>query len=200
MAKITNYIIVGLGNPDLEYKETRHNLGRMVLDAFLKADDFSDWQMDKKLKASTSLGRIGKTKIFLVKPETFMNKSGLSVKPLIKSLKVAETLIVIHDDLDIPFGSYKISFNKSSGGHKGVESIIRAIKTEGFVRIRVGILPLSVSGKPMKPKGDEAVGKFILGKFKPAESVILKKLFKKISESLTIIVTEGREKAMSVQK
>ena len=98
-----------------------------------------------------------------------MNKSGLAVKPIITSKKKAEALIVIHDDLDLPIGKFKISFNKSSGGHRGVESIIKAIKTEAFTRVRIGISPATPSGKLKKPKGEKDVGDFILGEFKKAK-------------------------------
>jgi len=103
--------------------------------------------------------------------------------------------VVIHDDLDIPFGSYKISFNKSSGGHRGVESIIKAIKTEAFVRVRVGIATSASAVK--KSQDDTAVEKIILGKFTPDQLVSLKKLAKEISEGLAVLITESREKAMS---
>src|SRR3990167_5086571 len=141
-----SYVIVGLGNPGSEYIDTRHNTGRIFLEAFAKANDFSKWQLDKKTKALISEGKIGKDKVLLVEPETFMNKSGEVFKKLqatsykLKAKnKEISNLIVLHDDLDIPFGKFKISFNKSSGGHKGVESIIKAVKTQAFTRIRVGI-------------------------------------------------------------
>ena len=167
------YTIVGLGNPGQKYEQTRHNAGRM---AVLALKDVS--------------ARI-------ITPDTFMNKSGEAVKPLIKSAKQAEKIIVIHDDLDVPFGTFKISFNKSSGGHKGVESIIRAVKTQAFTRIRMGISPTTASGKLKKPKGEEDVERHILGKFKPAELAVLQKLHKKINESVICLITEGREKAMN---
>src|SRR3989344_4244367 len=172
--------IVGLGNPGQKYEQTRHNAGRM---AVLGLKDVS--------------ARI-------ITPDTFMNKSGEAVKPLIKNAKHAEKLVVVHDDLDVPFGALKISFNKSSGGHKGVESIIRAVKTQAFTRIRIGISPFSAKatkGKTVtvlkKPKGEEDVERHILGKFKPAELAVLQKLHKKINETVICLITEGREKAMN---
>ena len=177
------FYIVGLGNPGEEYKETRHNTGRIVLESFRKASE----------------GKLGKMKVMIIAPDTFMNKSGDALRGKITSKKAAEQLIVIHDDLDIPFGSYKISFNKSSGGHKGVESVIKAVKTTTFVRIRVGICPLTPSGKPKKPKGEAAVEKLILGKFTADQLAVLKKLSKRISAALICLVTFGREKAMSQQ-
>ena len=190
------YVIVGLGNPGEEYNETRHNTGRMMLDVFQKKAEFSDWKVDKKLNAIVSEGKVGKNKAILLKPETFMNNSGNSLKTLITSKKKAEELVVIHDDLDIPFGSFKISFNKSSGGHRGLESIIKVIKTQEFVRIRVGITPALASGKMKKPSGEEAVIKHILGKFKNPEQEVLKKVSKKIAEALAVLIADGRQKAM----
>jgi len=193
-----NYIIVGLGNPGEEYVETRHNMGRMVLDAFINKNAWSEWKMDKKTNSLISDGKMGKSKVLLLKPETFMNKSGEAVKPLVKTKKAAETLVVIHDDLDLPLGKIKISFNKSSGGHKGVESIMRAIKTEGFIRLRLGISGETASGKIKKPQGEEKVIDAILGDFKKTESDELKKVIKKSVIALELIVKEGREKATSM--
>lgn len=171
------FYIVGLGNPGEEYKETRHNTGRIVLDAFRSV-------AEKELKNK---------KLTLIAPDTFMNKSGDALRGLIKSKKAAEQLVVIHDDLDIPFGSYKVSFNKSSGGHRGVESVIKAVKTEAFVRIRVGIQPKK------RPSGEAAVEKLILGKFTADQMSVLKKLSKRICVALVCLITFGREKAMSQQ-
>lgn len=188
--------IVALGNPGEEYKNTRHNVGRIVLAEFAKKNNFSDWSPDKKLKAISSEGKIGKDKVHLIEPETFMNKSGLSLQPIITSKKKAEDLVVIHDDLDLPIRKFKISFNKSSGGHRGVESIIKAIKTEAFTRVRVGISPATPSGKLKKPKGEKEVADFILGEFKKSEMETLKKISKKVSDALEMLIIEGREKAM----
>jgi len=193
---VNMHYIVALGNPGEEYKNPRHNVGRIALEEFVKKNKFSDWVPDKKLKSLSSEGKIRKEKVLLIEPETFMNKSGLSLQSIITSKKKAENLIVIHDDLDLPIGKFKISFNKSSGGHRGVESIIKAIKTEAFTRVRVGISPATPSGKLKKPKGEKEVGDFILGEFKKNEMEILKKLSKKVTEALEMIIAEGREKAM----
>lgn len=195
---MANYIIVGLGNPGEEYIGTRHNVGRMVLDAFVKTNDLNDWELDKKLKSLKVEAKIGKSKVLFLKPETFMNKSGDSVKSIIKSKKIAETLVVVHDDLDLPLGRIKISFAKSSGGHKGVESIMRAIKTEEFIRLRLGISGETASGKIKKPDGEEKVIDAILGDFKKSEADDLKKVIKKAVVALELIIKEGREKATSM--
>ena len=191
-----SYIFVGLGNPGEEYENTRHNTGRMILEWFGKSND-AEWKIDKKLNAKIAKLKIGKTPVTIVLPDTFMNNSGKSVKPLIGSIKAAEKLIVIYDDLDLPFGASKISFNKSSGGHKGLESIIKMLKTEKFARVRIGISPTSPSGKMRKPQGEEVVHKHILGKFKPEELLALKKLSKKISLALDTFVSDGLAKSMT---
>ena len=157
------YIVVGLGNPGEEYRETRHNTGRM-------AAGFVD-------------GKVEGVKVFV--PDTFMNKTGGAVVKVVKSKKAAEKLIVIYDDLDLPLGSIKISYNRGSGGHKGVESIIKALKTKEFIRIRIGI------GK----KDD--VEAHILGKFRKPELEKLKPVFKKVKEAVEMIVEETLVSAMT---
>src|SRR5581483_735293 len=123
------WIIVGLGNQGEEYANTRHNTGRMALEYFVKAKNFSDWKEDAKAKAQISRGAIGKMLAVLIAPDTFMNKSGNSVLKFVKSIKAAERMIVVYDDLDLPIGKIKLSYDRGSGGHKGVESIMRAVKT-----------------------------------------------------------------------
>ena len=196
-----SYIIVGLGNPDEEYAGTRHNVGRMVLDYALKktalGEEATEWKLDKKLGALVAKSKLGKESLIFLKPEVFMNNSGKSVKPLVVSVKKAHNLIVIHDDLDLPLGSFKVCFNRGSGGHKGVESIARAVKTKEFIRIKVGVSPETPGGKLKKPQGEEKVIDFIVGKFKPAELEILKKAEKKAVLMLEAIIRDGLEKAMS---
>lgn len=190
------YIIAGLGNPGEEYSQTRHNTGRVLVSWFGKSVG-AKWKTDKKLNAEVAKVKISKTPVILVLPNTFMNSSGKSVKSLVTSIKSAEKLIVIYDDLDLPFGKAKISFNKSSGGHKGLESIIKAIETEKFARVRIGISLVTPGGKIKKPSGETAVTKVILGKYKLEELTQLKKLSKKINEALEAFVLEGLEKAMT---
>ncbi|MCX6755478.1 MAG: aminoacyl-tRNA hydrolase [Candidatus Nomurabacteria bacterium] len=170
-------LIVGLGNPGEQYENTRHNTGRIIIG-----------MIEDKIN----------TKVKFLMPDSFMNNSGKVVAPLIKSKKDLSDLIVIYDDVDLPLGKIKISFNRSSGGHNGVGSIIKHLKTEEFLRIRVGICPTTPTGKLKKPKGEEAVLKFLLGDFKKEELVILKKESKKIAEAIDIIFAEGKDKAMSL--
>lgn len=196
------HVLVGLGNPGMEYESTRHNTGARMLEAFRAAAELPKWKFDKKLNSLVSSGKVGTQAVLLLLPQTFMNKSGDTLKKLQTAHYKLQTrnkelpnLVVLHDDLDIPFGSYKISFNKSSGGHKGVESVIKAVKTQAFARVRVGIASSASAVK--KSQNDEVVKKTILGTFSADELGTLKKMGKRIALGLTVLVTEGREKAMS---
>ncbi len=198
---IMAWLIVGLGNPGSDYDQTRHNTGRLLLEAFQKKAardyDFSDWKKDLKTTALKSTGKIGGSSLQLLLPEGFMNNSGKSLKPLITSVKQAEKLVVIHDDLDLPLGSLKIVFNRGAGGHRGIESIIKNIKTEKFVRIKIGISPHTPGGKIRKPAAGEKVLDFILGKFKAPDLEILKKMNKTVTEIIYSLVGEGLERTMN---
>jgi PTH1 family peptidyl-tRNA hydrolase len=121
-----NWIIAGLGNPDAHYVGTRHNIGRDFL------LDLAE-RLPKKAK--------------IVTPDVYMNNSGGPLRKLVTSKKAAEKLIVLHDELDLPLGRIKISFGSSAGGHNGVKSVIAALKTQDFVRVRIGISPVPRSRK-----------------------------------------------------
>ncbi len=200
MATAKSWIIVGLGNPGEEYAETRHNTGRIVVSKIAESFDGGEWKTEKMLTAAVAKGSVNGNPARFVLPNTFMNLSGKSVKPLIPGPKAAERLIVVYDDIDLPFGSLKISYGRSSGGHNGLESVIKSLKTKDFVRIRIGVAPTTPGGKLKKPSGEEAVVKFLLGEFKKPELETLKKIIKRVEEAVTIIVTESREKAMSVTR
>ena len=171
-------IVVGLGNPGAEYENTRHNTGRIMVGL-----------IEKKLEG---------VKIKFITPDNFMNNSGKAVAQLIKTKKDLKDLVVIYDDIDLPIGKMKISFNRSSGGHNGLGSVIKALKSEEFLRIRIGISPVTPSGKLRKPKGEKNVIKFIFGEYKKSELETLKKLSKKVAEAVGIIFTESKDKAMSL--
>ncbi len=190
-----SYIFLGLGNKGEEYENTRHNAGRIILELFVKKMG-AEWKMDKVLSAQKTKVEIGGKNTVLLLPELFMNVSGKSVAPLKLSEKKAAELVVLHDDVDLPVGSFKISFNRGSGGHKGVESVRRAIKTNAYIRIRIGICPTTPSGKMKKPSSEKFLD-FIVGDFKKDEMEKIKKASKEIFEALETIVLEGREMAMN---
>jgi PTH1 family peptidyl-tRNA hydrolase len=192
------HLIIGLGNPGEEYEGTRHNTGRMFVEFFSKQQDFSEWDYDKKSNAQCAKGKIGSHIVFSALPDTYMNKSGVSVAYLTRTKKVKPAqLIVAYDDLDLPLGTLKVSFDRGSGGHRGLESVIKSLKTRGFLRVRFGISKATPKGKVKKPQGEEKVLKFLLGAFKKEDLQVLKKMFKKASEAVVVAIKEGKEKAMS---
>ncbi len=184
-------LIVGLGNPDKEYQDTRHNVGFMFLDYLAKKIDANDFAEDKKHNTLISKSKIEKTPVVLVKPLCYVNKSGEVVSKLAKFYKIKPAdIIVIQDDLDIEFGSFKNSFEKNSGGHKGVESIIKALKTNKFYRLRIGtsVRALLKAREQSDKKRDAFVMDFVLAKFSPKDQVVVKKMFPEIYERLLQII------------
>jgi len=134
-------LVVGLGNPGKEHEKTRHNIGFMMIDKIKEIYNFPDFEFDKKFHAEISKNKLtGNSNLVLLKPQTFMNNSGQSVKSFMDFYKITpDNLIVIHDDIDIELGKYKTSFDSGSAGHNGVADIINKIDTQKFTRIRIGI-------------------------------------------------------------
>mgnify|MGYP000884260461 CR=1 FL=1 len=189
------FVIIGLGNPGREYDKTRHNAGRAVVELLAKKEGFPEFTLKKTADALVSEGSIDGEKVILVLPETFMNKSGKSAMAFVKSVKAAKNLLVIHDELDLPLGTLKMVFGRNSGGHKGVESVMRSIKTKDFARLRVGVSGEGKRHQAKKPSGEEKVIKHVLGKWKPSEDALVKKMLKKSAEAATLFVAEGVEAA-----
>jgi PTH1 family peptidyl-tRNA hydrolase len=183
------FIIVGLGNPGHKYEKTRHNVGFMVLDELSSRYNISFKEKDIYMIAN---GVLEGVKVILLKPLTFMNKSGIALKKLIQKIAIdksylATKLIVIHDDLDIDIGNIKIKKDGSSGGHKGVESIINEIGTKDFIRVKVGI------GRPETVSVED----YVLSNFKISEKKIINDVIIKTSDAIVSIITEGLQKAMN---
>ncbi len=187
-------IIIGLGNPGEQFKNTRHNVGFMVLDKFAGENNFPNFELNKKANALISKNE----NVLLAKPQTFMNESGKTVSKLISNFKCKpygdflrvkqiSNLVVVHDDIDLPVGKIKIIKERGSAGHKGVESIIKSIGNDGLIRIRIGIAP----EKEIEAK------KIVLKKFTKKEQEILESAVKKTSEALSVLLKEGLEKAMN---
>ena len=191
-------IFVGLGNPTEELKGSRHNIGREFLMWYgERADGEMSWKAEKISKALVAKVKTGAKLSVFVLPETYMNNSGLSLRNFVSSKKDLEKLVVLHDDLDLPLGTIKISFNRGDGGHNGVKSVISHLKSNTFTRVRIGIAKKSARGVALKPKGEDKVVKYVLGKFSPAEKLLLKKVYKKLSEAIEVLSEEGREIAMN---
>ncbi len=189
------YVFVGLGNPGEEYGGSRHNAGRSAVQ-FLTKEFGPQWKEDKKLRALTFSAKEKKHELSFILPETMMNNSGKAVAPLVKSKKDLERLVIFYDDVDLPIGSFKISFNRGDGGHKGLASVMRAVKSREFYRVRLGICPTTPSGKMKKPDAKKFLD-FILKAFSPAEEKELKKVFKKVNEAMKVFVSDGPAHAMN---
>jgi PTH1 family peptidyl-tRNA hydrolase len=183
-------IIVGLGNPGQKYQKTRHNVGFLAVNHLQLTHGFLNWKLNKKFNAEIAEGEIDNEKIILVKPQTFMNASGTAVLKLVTHYKLStENLYIIYDDIDLPLGKIRIRKKGSAGGHKGVQSIIDTLKTENFIRFRIGIRPLSQTKINTQ--------KFVLQKFSKEESKIIGEAIKKINLAIKTALTSGIEKAMT---
>lgn len=176
-------LIVGLGNPGDEYKNVRHNLGFMVLDELAKSVGSGRWEIEKKfnslaLKASEAL---------LVKPQTFMNNSGDAVRRLADYFKInTEDIIIVNDELDLPLGKIQLRSGGIAAGHHGVESIIDALGTDQFIRIRIGIGP-SVGESD----------KFVLDSFTKEEEKRVKEVVRQAALAVTLLLEKGLEEAQN---
>jgi len=172
-------IIVGLGNPLPKYQETRHNIGQAIVSVFQKIKNFPEFKFKKKFASLISEGKIDKEKIILALPQTFMNNSGRAVKKIIENCKLKiENLLVVHDDIDLPLRKIRIRKNGSSGGHKGIQSIIDYLKNKNFIRFKIGIA--NEKRKKIPPE------KFVLQKFEKKEKEMVEKIIKKACEILEI--------------
>lgn len=183
--------VVGLGNPGREYEKTRHNAGRAAVALFAKQEDTGDFVFNKKANALVAKG----SGVTLALPETMMNNSGKAVAALVKSPKAAKSLLVVHDDLDLPLGAVKMVFGRGSGGHKGVESVMHALKTKDFARLRIGISAAGKNHQAKKVSGEEKVLKQVIGRWKPAEEAAVKKALAKSVEAMCLFASDGLEAA-----
>ena len=180
-------IVVGLGNPGSEYSQTRHNVGFMAIDMWAEKHGVTAWK--NKFEAQIAEIKIHNENIILVKPQTYMNLSGVAVREVVNWYKVKpEDVIVIYDDMDTTLGKIRLRKKGSSGGHNGIESILVNIGKEEFPRVRVGI------GRP--PSGWTVVG-YVLGKFNQDEQPVVVDVINKIGLALDCWLKEGLDKAMN---
>jgi len=165
-----DWVVVGLGNPGKQYDQTRHNIGFLAVDHFVKNNEFNPWILKKDLQSEICSSYIVDKKILAVKPQTFMNDSGQAIQKISNFYKLSnQKIIVVYDDFDLPFGSIRSRFGGSSAGHKGIDSIIQEINSPDFNRIKVGIKQENI---------------------KNASEVVLKKFNQKEKDNLTLIYNE----------
>lgn len=181
-------LIVGLGNPGRGYTNNRHNVGFVCLNHFARKQGI---RFDKKQgKARIGTGEIADSKVVLAKPQTYVNLSGHSVSRLIKKFSInLNDLIVIHDDLDLPVGKIRIRHGSSSGGHKGVDSIISCLGSQDFSRLRVGIGRPTTEGFAEPSEAD--IVAYVLSNFTPDEKQIIVQVIPRVSEAIYCLLTEG---------
>lgn len=184
-------ILVGLGNPGEEYRHTRHNIGFMVMDAFAKSVAVRFRKSSPR--CLTAHGKIGdgpaSEALILAKPQTFMNRSGLAVRELLREAGAdPSSLIIVYDDLDLPLGKFRIRTQGGPGGHRGVESIIASLQTQRFYRLRMGI------GRPPAHRAADA---YVLSPFLSEEQPIVQEMTERAVEALRCWVQAGPETAMN---
>jgi PTH1 family peptidyl-tRNA hydrolase len=188
-------LIVGLGNPGYLYSRNRHNIGFMCVQHLARMEGI---RFDKKQgHARTGIGNIGRNRVVLARPQTYMNASGESVNSLMRKLNTIPTdLIVIHDDLDLPVGKIRLRLGGGSGGHKGIDSIIARLGTRDFYRVRVGVGRPDIAGDSDTDK-EEAVISYVLADFTPEEKKIIDETIPGVSQAVVCLLTEGLNAAMN---
>jgi PTH1 family peptidyl-tRNA hydrolase len=181
-------LIVGLGNPGIEYQFTPHNLGFLAIDRI--ASEYGVEVRNRQCRALTAKIEMGTDTVLLAKPETFMNLSGASVRELVSKYEVSpeEDLIVIQDELDFPLGTLRIHRRRNSAGHNGIESVIGALATNDFLRLRMGVAPERTIEDGMS---------YLLSPLRKAQLKIVDGMLDTAAEAVKVILTEGTAAAMN---
>lgn len=180
------WLVVGLGNPGDDYADTRHNIGFMVIDTLA-----ARLSIPLKKKASTYMygkGFIGEHKVILIKPFTYMNRSGIAVWDAIRTYDEIDNVLVVHDDLDLETGVIRIRTTGSSGGHNGIQSIIDSLGSKDFIRLKIGI------GSPKR--GDAE--KFVLKRFNRQERPVIEEAIERGADAIKEILTKGVSSAQNI--
>lgn len=186
-------LIVGLGNPEGKYSGTRHNLGFEVLEKYIKEFEHGDWNLEDKFKSE--ILKVGD--LMFVKPQTYMNKSGMAVKLLADYYKIpSEDIVIIHDELDLPLGKIKVRIGGAAAGHHGVESIIESLSTDKFIRVRLGIGNIKTQGAEHKTQS-MSVEKFVLEPFIASEKSVVKHMTKQAIKAIDLVLKKGLEQAQN---
>jgi PTH1 family peptidyl-tRNA hydrolase len=177
-------LIVGLGNVGKEYDNTRHNIGFEAVDRFVKDHDFPGWVEKKDLKCQITSSQLGETKIYVIKPTTFMNLSGEAVQAVMNFYKISpNNIVVVHDELDIPFGQIRTRIGGSAAGHNGIKSVTQHLG-EDYGRVRIGI------GPKIHEKQDSA--DFVLAKFSTEQDAQMGNLKREVSAILSEFAYGGK--------
>lgn len=187
------WTIVGLGNPGKEYERTRHNIAWIVLRDLINTKNLPSPHESSVLSSHVSEGTLGGQEIRIMLPTTFMNNSGSAVK---KGLSGGlENLIVVHDEVDLPFGTVRVGVGRGAGGHNGVKSVIATFNSSEFIRIRIGVGKKNIFGIMRRPKGD-ALSDFVLGELTKKEENGLTDITEKVGRAIELTVGNGVAAAM----
>lgn len=190
------HFIVGLGNPGTQYEQTRHNVGWLALDDWLVRTGLPTVYQRAALSGRVTEGLVHNQEVTVLYPETFMNNSGSAVTKLVAPTDVGQ-LIVVYDDVDIPFGQLKVSVGGGAGGHNGIASITRSLGTPEYIRVRIGIAPTSFwTGAPKRPTGAKLPA-FVLQPFSGKERRELPAVLERVGGVLDTILTNGVTAAMN---
>lgn len=192
------YYLFGLQNPGREFEQTPHNMGGVMMDMFWTNNEtfFEDRREERHRKRFISKGRLAEQEITAIFSNSFMNTSGTCVSDIAEEDK--EHLMVIHDDIDLPFGEVKISFDKGAGGHNGVKDIVKVLDTQKFIRIRIGVAPVDWFGKMRKPRGRNAVNNYLTRKqLSKRYSMQYGSIYSQVEEAVLEILRNGRQAAMN---
>jgi PTH1 family peptidyl-tRNA hydrolase len=188
LAPAQPFLVVGLGNPGRQYKETRHNVGFMTLDRLAVRLNVAYTRV--QFRALVVDGRFDNRRLFLAKPQTYMNESGQAVSALVKFYKIPlENLLVVHDDVDLPLGTLRIRPGGGSAGQKGVESIIDRLGTQDFPRLRIGI---------GRPPGQMLAAAYVLQEFSRSEGELLALALDRAVDATLAFISEGLDKTMNL--
>ncbi len=186
--------IVALGNPGEKYKKTRHNIGWLVMEEIVSKNGLPSLIDSSEYTAKISEGVLDGREINILFPQTYMNNSGVSAKKYMESAGKDSTLVVVHDEIDLPFGEMKISKERGAGGHNGVRSIIEKCGKD-IVRIRLGVRHKGIFGVSKRPHG-EKLSKYVLGDFKSGEMKQITDMAEKVEKAIKLLLEDGAEKAM----
>ncbi len=190
------FYIVALGNPGQEYEKTRHNVGWLAADALVAQYNFTKPIANARLNGLLSQGLIADTEVDLLYPTTFMNHSGQAALKLVPKGE-AKQLIVLQDETALPIGQIKVSVGRQAGGHNGVQSIISALGTTDFVRVRIGVAPTTFFTGTMKVIKGDKIASFVLGKFTGREEKVLAEVLEEVKVAVKTIIERGPNEAMN---
>lgn len=196
VGEVSPIVVVGLGNPGARYAQTRHNIGALAVKRAAVRFDVDEWRQDGYAQAATAEGiAVSGTPVQFVLPQTYMNRSGDSLRVLCAAEGACANMVVVHDDIDLPEGVVRVVYGRGHGGHNGVRSLESALGTRAFTRVRIGVLPI-IDGVVRKPSGEGAVSAFVLKECSKEVWLRMEEYAARAAQALELIIEEGRDAAM----